>query len=323
MIDPVIISCEVGEFSFSVYWNGVLVMLGVIVAAWITSYEFKRRNQAPDYVWDSLLFILPAGVVGARIWYVVNATLGGNMRFINDPVLILDLRQGGLHIIGGILFGALSFYIYAKKVGLDMWLALDTVSPGLLLGQAAARPANFINQELYGPPTRLPWGIRIEAAHRIPPWNDLFLFPEATTRFHPTFAYEMIWNVLAAGVLIYLSRKHQEKIKPGLIFASWLILAGVGQNILDFFRPDQPTFPGTNFSYSRLAAIIMTIVGLILLQGIMEIISVRSFSSTHKDDVVSQPLENKLTEKTNTLINESKKNHAEKIVDSPESEHEQ
>jgi len=264
MIDPVIFTIEIGNFSFSLYWYGLLVMLGVAVATWLTAVEFKRKGQDPDYMWDSLLWILPAGIVGARLWYVANATLGGDMRYISNPIAVFQLRQGGLHYFGAILFGAIAFYFYAKKMGLDIWLALDAVSPGLLLGQAIARPANFINQELYGQPTELPWGISIEARNRMPPWNNLDLYPPET-RFHPTFAYEILWNVFAAGLLLLLLRKYEDRTKPGVVFGAWLILAGVGRNVIEFFRPDQPTFPGTAFSYSRLVAIIMILAGILLI----------------------------------------------------------
>lgn len=297
MIDPVIFSFEIGNTTFALYWYGVLVMLGVAVAAWVSTKEFKRRGQDPDYIWDSLLYILPAGIVGARLWYVLNTTLGGDMRYIQEPLSIINLRQGGLHYFGAILFGAIAFYFYAKKMGLDMWLALDAVSPGLLLGQAIARPANYINQELYGPPTNLPWGIRIDAAQRIPPWNNLAIYPEATTLFHPTFAYEILWNLLAAGLLIFIGRKYEEKIKPGVIFGAWLILAGLGRNVIEFFRPDQPGFPGTSFSYSRLIAIIMVIAGTLLILIKYKVLKVSFVSSGEESYTIAPPLEERLEKK--------------------------
>jgi phosphatidylglycerol:prolipoprotein diacylglycerol transferase len=265
VIDPVIFSFTIGNLTFSLYWYGLLVMLGVVGAAILSMVEFRRRGQASDYIWDSLLYLLPAGIIGARLWYVVNTTLGGDLRYIENPLSILNLKQGGLHYFGAILFGAIAFYIYAKKMGLDMWLALDAVAPGLLLGQAIARPANFINQELYGQPTNLPWGIMIDSQHRIAPWNDIIVFPEETTRFHPTFAYEILWNFFAMGLLLIISRKYEEKLKPGVIFGAWLILAGFGRNIIEFFRPDQPVIPGTAFSYSRLVAVLMIIAGILLI----------------------------------------------------------
>jgi phosphatidylglycerol:prolipoprotein diacylglycerol transferase len=297
MIDPVIFTVDIGNFTFSLYWYGVLVMLGVAAAAWITAREFKARGQDPDYVWDSLLWILPAGVIGARLWYVLNTTLGGDPRYLQAPLDILNLKQGGLHYFGGILGGAIAFYFYARKMGLDFWLALDAVAPGLLIGQAVARPANFINQELYGPPTDLPWGIPISAQHRIPPWNNLALFPEATTRFHPAFAYEILWNLLSAGILFLLTKKYKEKMKPGIAFGAWLILAGVGRNVIEFFRPDQPTFPGTGFSYSRFVAILMIIGGVLLILYQYKILKIQFLAPMPETYAIAPPLEEKLEEK--------------------------
>ena len=297
MIDPVIFTIEVGNFTFSLYWYGVLVMLGVALATWLTAVEFKRRGQDSDYIWDSLLWILPAGIVGARLWYVLNTTLGGNMRYIQEPLTILNLRQGGLHYFGAILFGAIAFYFYAKKMGLDIWLALDAVAPGLLLGQAIARPANFINQELYGPPTELPWGIQIDAQHRIPPWNNISQYPVETTRFHPAFGYEILWNLFAAGILLLLARKYEEKMKPGIIFGAWLFLAGLGRNVIEFFRPDQPVFPGTGFSYSRLVAILMMVAGILLIMIKYNVLELKSVSSGADVYHLAPPLEERLAAK--------------------------
>lgn len=297
MIDPVIFTIEIGNFTFSLYWYGVLVMLGVAVATWLSSVEFRRLGQDAEYLWDSLLWILPAGIIGARLWYVLNTTLGGDLRYIQDPISILNLRQGGLHYFGAILFGAIAFYFYAKKMGLDIWLALDAVSPGLLIGQAIARPANFINQELYGPPTDLPWGIKIDALHRIPPWNNLALYPLETTRFHPTFAYEILWNVFAAALLLLIARKYKDKFRPGVVFAAWLILAGLGRNVIEFFRPDQPGFPGTNFSYSRLVALLMMAAGILFVLIKYEILRIKSIPSGRQTYFYAAPLEEVLEAK--------------------------
>ena len=297
MIDPIIFTIEIGTFTFSLYWYGVLVMLGVAVATWLTAVEFKRRGGDPEYVWDSLLWIIPAGVIGSRLWYVANATIGGDMHYIQNPVAILNIKEGGLHFFGAILFGVIAFILYARKMKLDPWLMFDSAAPGLLLGQAVARPANFINQELYGPPTTLPWGINISAAHRIYPFNDLSLYPEATTRFHPTFAYEMVWNILATGLLLWVARKYKDKLKPGVAFGLWLILAGVGRNVIEFFRPDQPTFPGTAFSYSRFFAILMALAGLVLVLIKMEVIKIKGIPAGRSTYTIAPPLEEVVAER--------------------------
>jgi len=264
LIDPVIFSFKLFGITFALRWYGVLVMLGVIAAAWIAEREYTRRGENSEHIWNSLIWALPVGVVGARLWYVANATLGGNSYYMDNPGQILNIPQGGLHFFGGLLFGALAMIFYIRRNNLDPWLLLDVAAPVTMIGQAIARPANFINQELYGQPTTLPWGIPIEAAHRIPPYNDMNLYPEST-RFHPAFAYEMLWNFTTAGALLWIARRFPEKFKPGALFSWWLVISGVGRVIIETFRPDQPRIPGTDLSYSRLVAAIMAVAGVVML----------------------------------------------------------
>ncbi len=120
----------------------------------------------------------------------------------------------------------------------------------------------------------LPWGIRIDEFHRIAPWRNMYEFPYEFTRFHPAFAYEMLWNFLAAGLLLWIALEFKKKIKPATIFAGWLILEGVGREIIEFFRPDQPRIPGTDISYSRVVAGIMVLVGIFWLLIKYEIIKI-------------------------------------------------
>ena len=227
MIDPVIFSFNIGSFVFALRWYGVFVMAGVSVGAWFAAREVTRRGEKGETIWDALIWILPVGILGARLWYVVNATLGGNLYYLQNPIKILSIWEGGLHFYGGLLFGALAMWFYLRRQKMDVWLFLDAVAPTTLLGQALARPANFINQELYGPPTSLPWGIPIDAAHRLPAFADLAQFPLESTRFHPVFAYEMIWNFLAVALILYVGKRFAGKMKPGTIFFGWLVLAGL------------------------------------------------------------------------------------------------
>ena len=267
MIDPVIFTIELFGREVPLRWYGVIVMIGVVVAALIVERELKRRGENSDRIWDVLIWVLPAGIIGARLWYVLNAVLGGNRSYLENPASIIRVWEGGLHIFGGFLFGALALLLYLRQNKLDPWLFLDAAGPAALIGQGIGRIANFINQELYGPPTDLPWGIPITAEHRLPQYQDLGLFPVETTRFHPTFAYEMLWNFAAAGLLLWLSRRYKEDIKPGTIFGGWLVLAGVGRVIIEFFRPDQPKISDLGISYSSIFAALMAIAGAILLMA--------------------------------------------------------
>jgi phosphatidylglycerol:prolipoprotein diacylglycerol transferase len=274
MIDPVIFTIRIGDFVFPLRWYGVIVMIGVIVGSLIVERELRRRGENGERIWDALIWVLPAGIVGARLWYVLNATLGGNRYYIENPAQIINIPQGGLHIFGGLLFGAIALLYYLRKNNLDPWLFLDSAGPAMLIGQAIGRLANFINQELYGPPTTLPWGIPISPEHRLPTYADLNQYP-VETRFHPTFAYEMVWNFLAAGFLLWLSRRYKDQLKPGALFAGWLVLAGVGRVIIELFRPDQPKIGDLGFSYSSLFAALMAVAGAILLMARYQAINLK------------------------------------------------
>lgn len=270
MIDPVIF--RIPFVDWPVYWYGVILMTGFLVGCWLVERELTRRGENGELIWDLSIWILIPGVVGARVWYVVNATLGGSTVFSANPMEIFNIRAGGLHIFGAFLFGAAAMMLYMRKNNLDPWLFLDAAAPALLIGQALGRWGNFINQELYGPPTTLPWGLQIhpENPYQIPfevqgqSRQAIEAYLE-TTRFHPTFAYEMLWNFAAAGLLLWLGRRYEKDLKPGTLFAGWLVLAGIGRSWIELFRPDQPKIGDSIISYSMIGAALMAITGAIIL----------------------------------------------------------
>jgi phosphatidylglycerol:prolipoprotein diacylglycerol transferase len=297
MIDPVIFSTELFGRTFTLRWYGVIVMIGVIVGALIVERGLKDRGEKSDRIWDALIWVLPAGIIGARLWYVFNAVLGGNRSYLDNPASIIRVWEGGLHIFGGFLFGAIALLVYLRYNKLDPWLFLDVAGPAVLIGQGIGRLANFINQELYGPPTTLPWGIPISAEHRLSQYQDLGLFPVETTRFHPTFAYEMLWNFASAGLLIWLWRRHKEDLKPGALFAGWLILAGIGRVIIEFFRPDQPKIEGLGISYSSIFAALMAIAGVILLMIRYNVINPKFAENWEEDYQVGDKVDDEEAER--------------------------
>ena len=311
MIDPVIFTIRLFGIEFPLRWYGVIVMVGIIVGALIVERELKRRGENGERIWDVLIWVLPVGILGARLWYVLNATLGGNSYYAENPIQILNIPQGGLHIFGGFLFGAAALLVYLRRNKLDPWLFLDSAGPAVLIGQGIGRIANFINQELYGPPTTLPWGIQIQAEHRLSQYQDLNLFPVETTRFHPTFAYEMLWNFAAAGLLLWLSRRYKEDLKPGALFAGWLVLAGIGRVIIEFFRPDQPKIPGLGISYSSIVAALMAIAGAVMLMARYKAINLKfaedweeEYQVGEKAELQTEPeevLEEKKTSRVRTV----------------------
>jgi phosphatidylglycerol:prolipoprotein diacylglycerol transferase len=291
MIDPVIFSTEIFGITITLRWYGVIVMIGVIVGALIVERGLRERGERGDRIWDALIWVLPAGIAGARLWYVLNAILGGNRSYLENPASIFRVWEGGLHIFGGFLFGLAALLYYLRQNRLDPWLFLDAAGPGALVGQGIGRLANFVNQELYGPPTTLPWGIPISAEHRLPEYQDFNLFPVETTRFHPTFAYELLWNFASAGLLLWLSRRYKEDLKPGALFAGWLVLAGVGRVIIEFFRPDQPKIASLGISYTSIFAALMAIVGAVLLMARYRAINLKFADDWEEEYQRSSPMD--------------------------------
>lgn len=264
MIDPVIFTFKLFNLPITVTWYGVIVMSGVLIGAWIAEREVRRRGENSEVLVDAMVWAVIVGILGARLWYVANSTLAGNQSYIQDPLSIIRPPIAGLHIFGGLLFGGIALVIFLKRNGYDTWLFLDAVAPAALLGQAFGRLGNFINQELYGPPTTLPWGIPIAANHRLAQF-PVSQFPVETTRFHPTFAYEMILNVLIVLFLLWLSRRYEEELKAGTIFSAWLMLAGLSRTFIEFFRPDQARIGETFITYTMSVSFLMAMAGLVML----------------------------------------------------------
>lgn len=244
--DPVMF--QLGPLT--VRWYGVLMIAGAFAAAYVAARYVAWKGENPDNVWDMLIWVLVPGLIGARLYYVfVQSPRGpaGVGRYLEDPGAILRIWEGGLHIYGGFLFGAVALLIYARVRRLNLPVYLDGVGLGLPLGQAIARNANFVNQELYGPPTTLPWGLRIDPQHRLAPYNNLALYPE-TTLFHPLFLYEVLWNLAGFGLLLWTARRFEPWLKPGDLALMYLIWYPLGRFFIEFLRTDSWFFPGTPFN---------------------------------------------------------------------------
>lgn len=268
MIDPIIFSTQLFGITLTLRWYGVLAMVGLLIGATVTAREIKRRGGDPEKLWDMLVWLAVAGVIGARLWYVLNDILTGGTYFVQQPIRVLYINEGGLHIYGAVVTGIITAYYYCKRTGFDFLLLLDSAAPGMLIGQAIGRVSNFINQELYGPPTDLPWGVPITKE-----WAPLGEYPEGT-RFHPTFFYEALWNLIGAGLMLWLGRRYAKQLKPGVMFGFWLVWAGLGRGALEVlgFRPDQRAAPGLGISISGIIAVLMALAGLLYVLAKFEVI---------------------------------------------------
>lgn len=254
-----------GEAVPLIYWYGVLASVGIALGAFYASKHVESEGGNPDDVWDALLWVLIPALIGARLWYVLQAVLAGSTAFsLSDPLTIINPRTGGMNIFGGVVLGVIALLIYVRLKKVNGWLLADAALMGLLIGQGIGRFGNFINIELYGPPTGSDWfGMRVPPEYRLPQFQAL---PEDTL-FHPTMIYEAVWLFLCFGVLYFLFRRYQARIIQGAITGTYFVLAGFGRFIMEFWRPDQPGITlesGIMLSYSRILSMIYVVVGLII-----------------------------------------------------------
>ncbi len=256
-IDPVAFTIPIGA-GFAIYWYGIIVTLGILLGIWWASREIQRRGQSVDDLLNGAIIVIFAGYAFARLTYVILDVIGGAQ--YDSLMDVINIRAGGVNILGGFIGAALAGFIYVKWRRLSFWHYADVAGPALLLAQAVGRWGNFINQELYGPPTTLPWGILISAPHRIAPYNNLATYP-LETRFHPTFLYESIALFLGFILLVWLNGRYRTHWQPGTLFGVFLLWWGGNRAWIELFRPDQTTVGDTFITYSMLLSVALALVG--------------------------------------------------------------
>jgi len=226
--------------SWPVYWYGIVIVTAALVGGYVAAFEAKRRGEDEDHVWNLLIVVVLLGIVGARLYHVFSSPAGGGYGweyYKENPWAIFDLRSGGLGIYGAVAGGIVGVLLYTYRAKLSLPRYLDIGAPALLLGQAIGRWGNFFNQELYGPPTTLPWGIKIDEFHRFPPFNNLSQYP-LDTRFHPDFLYESLWSLVGVILLLVIGRKWASRLKEGDLFLGYLIWYPLGRLWVEALRPD-------------------------------------------------------------------------------------
>lgn len=223
---PPISGVQLGPLFIHFY---ALCLITGMAAGWMVAVRrWTARGGRPDDFETVLLWAIPLAIVGARIYHVLTH-LGDYFGPGIDPWSALYIWQGGIAIYGAIFGGALTAWILCRRLGLNFATLIDSVAPGLAVGQALGRLGNWFNQELYGQPTDLPWALEIDVAHRLPGF-------EQYATFHPTFAYESLWNVLVALTLIWADRRF--RLGRGKVFALYIALYGFGRFFTEAIRLD-------------------------------------------------------------------------------------
>lgn len=222
----------VGKLTFHLY--GLLIGLGILIGASVSAIMAKKVKLKADDVWDALLWVGGGGVIGARLYHVLDLW---EYYWLN-PTKILAVWNGGLGIFGGILGGMVGLWFYTKNRQKFIKI-LDLAAFGLPVGQAIGRWGNYFNQELYGLPTKLFWGIYIRPENRL---LEVFEYE----RFHPLFLYESLWSLFIFGMLIWLVNKKKVKLGEGKLFIYYLGLYGFGRFWLEWLRIESWKVYGLN-----------------------------------------------------------------------------
>ena len=217
---------HVGPFPIRAY--ALCILAGIAVAAVVTNRRWVARGGVPGTATDLAVWAVPAGLVGARLYHVATdwpAYFGPNP----SGEQVWEVWRGGLGIPGGILGGALGAWAYSRRHGVRLPAFADALAVGLPLAQAIGRLGNWFNQELYGRPTTLPWGLEIDPAHR-PPNMPL------VATYHPTFLYEALWNVGVAALVAAADRRF--RLGHGRAFALYIAGYSVGRSWVEALRID-------------------------------------------------------------------------------------
>jgi prolipoprotein diacylglyceryl transferase len=227
------------------------IIAGIALACWISEKRWVARGGAPGDVLDIAVWAVPFGIVGGRLYHVVTTPEpyfgeGG------DPLRAVAIWEGGLGIWGAIALGGVGAWIACRRRGIPLPAFADAIAPGLLVAQAVGRLGNWFNQELYGSPTTLPWALQIDRAHRLPGYLD-------AATYHPTFLYELLWNLAAAAVVVWADRRW--RLSHGRVFALYVALYCAGRLWIEMLRIDT----AEHFFGLRLNVFTAVVVGLLAL----------------------------------------------------------
>ncbi|MTA51919.1 MAG: prolipoprotein diacylglyceryl transferase [Actinobacteria bacterium] len=230
----------------------LFIILGIFVAIWLGNKRWIAKGGKPGQVSDVALFAVPFGIIGGRIYHVATdweKYFGSGQNWIDA----LKIWNGGLGIWGAILFGGVGAWIGCKYYKIYLPPFADAIAPGIIFAQAIGRLGNYFNQELFGKPTDLAWGLEI--AEKFRPQGF-----ESFTTFHPTFLYEILWNVLIGFGLIYLDRKY--KIGHGRLFALYVSLYSLGRLFIENLRIDEARLI-LGFRFNVFTSLVVIVGGLI------------------------------------------------------------
>lgn len=254
---------NIGPLTIRFY--AIIIIIGAILGAWLASKQAKRAGRNPEIILDILPWLLIGGILGARLWHVFTPSASNQAmgitteNYLRNPIEILKIWNGGLGIPGGVIGGALTLIIYCKAKKLNFLEWADYIAPGLLIGQAVGRWGNFVNQEVYGGPSNLPWAITIDPLYRMPGFEQI-------AKYHPLFLYESLLNLLAAGLLVLINRQWRKNLFTGDLFLIYLVLYPTIRFFLEFLRLDPSPVAGININQTSMLVVLVIAALLLVLR---------------------------------------------------------
>ena len=216
-------SIHIGPLAIRAY--GVLIAVAVVVAATWTSRRWEARGEDPADITQIAIWAVPAGVIGARLYHVITDF----ELYRHNLTGMFKIWDGGLGIWGAIAAGAGAAVVVARRRGMNVPALLDAAAPALPLAQAIGRLGNYFNQELFGRPTRLPWGLEIDPVNRP---SQYFQYKT----FHPTFLYELLWDLVVVAIVLAVERRRL--VRPGYLFAVYVTAYTFGRFFTEWMRID-------------------------------------------------------------------------------------
>ena len=245
-----------------IHFYALCIVAGIIVALFLTNARLTRRGAEKWVVIDICLLAVPLAIVVARIYHVLTHAgyyfgPGSNPWNPFEPGSVWAIWEGGIAIYGALIGGAIGAYLGCKWTGIRFWTFADAVAPGLIIAQAMGRFGNWFNQELFGQPTDLPWGLEIDANNPAVPVG----LPSGTL-FQPTFLYEVIWNLLGAAVILYVGKRFG--LQWGRLFGVYLVWYSAGRIVWESIRID-PSDIILGLRTNVWAAIIGVVLGLVII----------------------------------------------------------
>ncbi|WP_429594786.1 prolipoprotein diacylglyceryl transferase [Arthrobacter crystallopoietes] len=214
----------------TVHAYALCILAGIVAALWLTNRRWQARGGPEGTVWDVAIWAIPFGIIGGRLYHVFSspdAYFGPN----GNLALIPQIWLGGLGIWGAVALGLVGAWIGCRRAGVKLTAFMDAAAPGVLLAQAIGRWGNWFNQELFGAPTDLPWGLEIDADNPNFPTGA-----EPGTLFHPTFLYESLWNLAGVALLLVLDRKF--RFRRGMLFWLYVAYYTLGRVWIEMLRID-------------------------------------------------------------------------------------